>query len=75
MLEDSIIQPNHNHFSSLVLLVKKKDETWHFCMDCRELNSLTAKAKYPIPINDDYWMSYAGLLSSLRLILKLNITK
>lgn len=30
-----------------------QNETWQFCVDCRELNAHTIKNKYPIPIIDD----------------------
>jgi hypothetical protein len=36
-----------------VLLVKKKDQTWHFCVDYRHLNALTVKFKYPSPVVDE----------------------
>jgi hypothetical protein len=34
------------------LLVKKKDNTWHFCVDYRYLNALTLKRRYPVPVFD-----------------------
>ncbi|GJU95866.1 putative reverse transcriptase domain-containing protein [Tanacetum coccineum] len=36
-----------------VLFVKKKDASFQMCIDCRELNKLTVKNRYPLPrIND-----------------------
>nr|KYP33244.1 hypothetical protein KK1_045917 [Cajanus cajan] len=40
MLHDGIIKPNTSLFSSLVLLVKKKDGTWHFLLISRLLMRL-----------------------------------
>jgi hypothetical protein len=34
--------------------VKKKYDTYRFCVDYRHLNALTAKTKFPVPVIDEF---------------------
>lgn len=52
MLAHGLIQPSKSSLSSPVLLVRKKDGTWCFCVDYRYLNAMTVKSVYPIPVFD-----------------------
>lgn len=53
MLSDGIITPSTSPYASPVLLVRKKDGTWRYCVDYRHLNAVTVKNKHPMPIVDE----------------------
>ena len=50
MLKDVIIRPSQSSYSASVIMVFKKYGSWRKCPYYRELNKITIKDKFPIPI-------------------------
>ncbi|GJW86892.1 putative reverse transcriptase domain-containing protein [Tanacetum coccineum] len=54
------IRPSTSPWGAPVLFVKKKDGSFRMCIDYRELNKLTVKNRYPLPMIDDLFDQLQG---------------
>jgi hypothetical protein len=54
LLDKEVIVPSSSPCGSPILLVPKKDGTWHMCVDFKALNKITVKNRYPLPRIDGF---------------------
>ena len=50
LLGKQFVRPSVSPWGAPVLLVKKKDGTSRLCVDYRQLNKITIKNYYPLPL-------------------------
>ena len=60
MLEVEAICPSQSLWCNVVVLVRKKDGTLHFCVDFRRINARTKKDSYPLARIQEVLESMAG---------------
>lgn len=53
MLAKGVIRASASAWSSPVVLVRKRDGSWRFCVDFRKVNAVTKKDVHPLPRMDD----------------------
>nr|GEU97107.1 hypothetical protein [Tanacetum cinerariifolium] len=51
--DKGFIRPSHSPWGAPVLFVKKKDGSFRMCIDYMELNKITIKNRYPLPMIND----------------------
>lgn len=49
MLAEGIVEPSNSPWSSPIVLVRKKDSSYRFCVDFRAVNKVTERDAYPLP--------------------------
>lgn len=49
ILRQGVIEPSHSPWSSPVVVLRKKDGKFRFCIDFRKVNNVTCKDAYPLP--------------------------
>lgn len=60
MLQAGIIRESVSNYASPIILVRKKDGNFRLCVDYRQLNSVTVKERYPMPVIEDEIARLAG---------------
>ena len=60
MIKAGVVSPTVSEWASNVVLIRKPDQTWRFCVDMRQLNNLTLKDSYPLPRVDSCLESLGG---------------
>ena len=69
MIDMKVIEPSESAYSSPIVLVKKKDQTFRFCIDLRALNRITMFDAEPMPNIKDLLSKLSGqIFLSIRFV-------
>ena len=60
MLKMKVIEPSESAYSSPIVMVRKKDQSFRFCIDMRALNRITAFDAEPMPCIEDMFSKLSG---------------
>ena len=60
LLDKGFIRPSISLWGAPLLFVKKKHGSLRMCIDYRQLNKVTIKNKYPIPMINDLFEKLQG---------------
>ena len=70
MLQIDIICPSTSLFSSSMIIIRKKDGGWRFCVDYWALNKITIPDRFPISIIEELLDELTGAVVFFKLDLK-----